>query len=139
MNCRTCLKESVGYREKRLSDVMKDMVEAHLATCQACSASYRLETIIDTVIAHEKEMPSNPFLSTRIMGRIETLENNVPVEDSIMKRVFRPAIILSSLAAAIFFGVLIGNISFLPGEPLPLEMSLINDTEIEWVNFLSND
>jgi len=53
----------------------------------------------------------------------------------------RSAIIATSLAAAIFFGVIMGNI-YKPSssaKAIPVELALINDATIESVDVLSNE
>jgi len=89
----------------------------------------------------EREMKSNPFLVTRIMAGIEEMEQNresyqrIPGYQSILK----PALISFSIAAAIFIGVLVGNI-YLPTQSinrLPVEMTYMNDAALESVDLFS--
>ena len=139
MNCRSCLNKSDAYRSKRLSDEALAQVETHLETCKECKESFRLDAVVDIVIDHEKEMLPNPFLTTRIMSKIETIDGLFAEKSWLFNHILRPAIILSSLAAAIFLGILLGNIYPVNREPLPLEISLIDDLIIESVDFLSID
>lgn len=89
----------------------------------------------------EKELKSNPFLVTRIMSGIEELEQNhesyqrIPAYQHILK----PALLSISIAAAIFIGVLVGNI-YLPKQSinkLPVEMTYMNDAALESVDLFS--
>jgi hypothetical protein len=96
--------------------------------------------IADRMMDEEKSMQSNPFLVTRIMSAIEELEQNregfslTPV----FQKVLKPFLISASLAAAIFAGVVFGNLS-LPTttNDLPVEMSYMNDAALESVDLFS--
>ena len=141
MNCQLCQKESDAYRDGNLSADMRAQVEAHLGECEKCAESYKLLTLAYRVIKEERELLSNPFLSTRIMTRIENIETSGYKTVSTYNRILRPVIIATSLAAAIFFGVIMGNI-YKPSsndEAIPVELALINDATIESVDVLSNE
>jgi len=139
MNCQSCQKESEAYRGNILSADKRTQVEAHLESCKDCASNYSLGAIIDTVINREKATISNPFLSTRVMAVLETEDKSSTVKKSIFNMVLRPAIITISMAAAIFSGVLLGNVYQVNTKPLPFEISLIDDITIESVDFLSLD
>jgi anti-sigma factor RsiW len=141
MNCQLCQKFSDAYYKGNLPDDTKTQVEDHLATCNECAESYKILALADRVINEEKELLSNPFLITRIMERIENIETPLIKTIPVYKRIIRPVIITASLAAAIFMGIMIGNI-YKPGSNLqviPLELALIDDASIESVNILSNE
>jgi hypothetical protein len=118
---------------------MRTKVEAHLGECCKCAESYKLQTLAYRVINEEKELISNPFLLTRIMAQIENIETPGYETVPTYNRILRPAIIAISLAAAIFFGIIMGNIykSAVRGEAIPVELALINDATIEAVDILS--
>jgi predicted anti-sigma-YlaC factor YlaD len=140
MNCQLCQKELDAYLERRLSDDMKTQVEAHLKQCAECAESYRIEMLTDSVINQEKVICPDNYLTSRIMARIETTEETGYRPGSPFVRILKPALIMTSMAAAIFVGVLIGNI-YKPsvGElSRPLELALIDDVSIESVDILSN-
>jgi len=139
MNCQLCQNLSDAYRGGKLPGDMKTQVKDHLATCKECVESYKIQALADRVINQEKESLSNPFLITRIMAVIENPEIPVYKTIPIYKRVLGPAIITASLVAAIFLGVMMGNI-YKPAftlRKIPLELSLIDDTTIESVSFFS--
>lgn len=140
MNCELCRKELEAYLGNKLSPGMRIQVEAHLETCNDCREILMAQIIADKVIGNEKELVSDPFLSTRIMTGISKLET--PAEAfSPMIRVLRPVLLTASLAAAVFAGVIIGSI-YKPasnGAKIPVELALINDARIESVDFLSNE
>ena len=141
MNCQLCQKELDAYREARLPNDTRTQVEIHLGVCKKCADSYKLQTLAERVIKQEKELLPNPFLKTRIMAQIENLESipNRAIPTYIL--VLRPAIIATSLAAAIFFGVMMGIIYKPAGrvKAIPLELALIDDATIESVDILSNE
>lgn len=66
----------------------------------------KTEDVIDKVIEKEKQVESNPFLSTRIMSKIAT--ENAPSN----KRVyfFRLLVVAASIALVMRMGVSIGKI-----------------------------
>jgi len=141
MNCQLCQKESDAYREGRLPADTRTQVETHLRVCKKCAESYKLQTLAERVINKEKELLPNPFLQTRIMARIENLETPLNRIIPAYMSALRSAIIATSLAAAIFFGVIMGNI-YKPSssaKTIPVELSLINDATIESVDILSNE
>jgi anti-sigma factor RsiW len=141
MNCQLCQKESDKYREGKLSDDLRIQVEAHLQQCTECAESYRIQSIADSVINMEKSISPAINLTARIMDRIENLEVAGNKISKPFIRVLQPALIITSMAAAIFIGVLIGNIYKPSGTVIsrPVELSLIDDATIESVDILSNE
>jgi len=141
MNCQLCQKESDAYREGKLPPDTRTQVEAHLKVCEKCAESYRLQTLAERVINHEKEILSNPFLSTRIMTGIENIETPGYKTIPAFRRILKPALVSVSLAAAILYGVMVGNIyqSVQSKNSIPVELALIDDATIESVNILSNE
>lgn len=141
MNCQLCQKELDAYREGRLPTDTLAQVEIHLEVCKKCAEIYNLQTLAERIINKEKELLPNPFLQTRIMAQIENLETSHYRAIPTYIRVLRQAIIATSLAAAIFSGVMMGSI-YKPagnGKATPVELALINDATIESVDFLSNE
>lgn len=120
---------------------MKIQVEAHLQLCRDCKEFYNLQTIAEEVINLEKAISPDPFLTARIMDRLGLAEDDGLVVISPFMRVFKPALIVATMAAAIFTGVLIGNINQSSAGVLsrPVELSLMDDVAIESVNVLSNE
>jgi predicted anti-sigma-YlaC factor YlaD len=140
MNCQLCQKELNAYRDGKLSDDMRTQVEAHLKLCAECAESYGIESLADTIINQEKVISPDNYLSAKIMARIENAEETDYRTISPLTRILRPVLIMSSLAAAIFIGVIIGNI-YRPTDrnmSRPVELALIDDAAIESVDVLSN-
>jgi predicted anti-sigma-YlaC factor YlaD len=141
MNCQSCQKESDKYREGKLSDDLRIQVESHLKLCSDCAESFRIQAMADNIINNERAIEPENDLTARIMERIERLEvNDYKITNSFM-RVLQPALIITSIAATIFIGVLIGNIYKPAGTVIsrPVELSLIDDATIESIDILSNE
>jgi predicted anti-sigma-YlaC factor YlaD len=141
MNCQSCHKEFDAYREGKLSDDMRVKVEEHLLSCAECKELYALQLLVEKVVSIEKALAPEPYLLTRIMAQIENREEGVSKIMSPFKRVLRPVLIMTAMAAAIFAGVLVGNI-YKPSNKvisMPVELALMDDVAIESVNILSNE
>ena len=141
MNCQLCQKELEAYREGILPSDMKTQVESHLETCEKCKQIYSLQILADKVIITEKELDPDPFLVTRVMAQIENLEEQEYESGIMLTRILRPVMVTILLAGAVFFGILLGNLSRPAGsrEKIPVELALINDSALESVIILSNE
>ena len=141
MNCQLCQKKLDAYRDGKLPRDMMIQVESHLKECRTCAEIIKQLILADRVIDKEKELSSDPFLATRVMACIDTLENSGYKPSSLFIRTLKPVLITASMAAAIFMGIMIGNISdsVVPGDTLPVELALIDDATIESVSILSNE
>ena len=141
MNCQLCQKNLEAYQEGRLPSDMMTQVESHLETCDSCKRIYNIQLLANRVMNSEKGTVVNPFLATRVMTGIETLENAGYEKESFNVRILRPALITISLAAAVFFGIVLGNLSRPAGNlnQIPVELALINDASLESVNILLNE
>jgi anti-sigma factor RsiW len=141
MNCTLCKQELDAYREGRLPEGIRTQVEAHLKSCEECSAFYSIDAIANMVINEEKQVLSNPFLSTRVMAGIDNLEKKgVPERIPLYRRVLKPALLTLSIAAAVLIGIFAGNV-YKPSTTLrvPVELSYINDAKLESVDLWSNN
>ena len=141
MNCQLCQKEMDAYRDGKLSGDMKTLVDSHLEECETCSGIYRLQVLADKVINQEKELQSDPFLATRVMARIDNLEGSGYKPAIVFTRVLKPLLVTVSMAATIFLGIMLGNLSsrVADREKIPVEFALIDDASIESVNILLNE
>lgn len=139
MNCQLCQENLDAYREGRLPAGMMTQVESHLKTCDSCKKLSEIQILANRVISVEKETDVDPFLVTRVLANIERLDaagfGNAPLGAGIL----RPALITLSLAAAVLFGIMLGNLSRPAGNAgkIPLELALINDASLESVDILS--
>lgn len=141
MNCQLCQKESDAYYLGNLPDDLKIQIEAHLLSCEECTEIYNLMLLAEKFIEQEKGTDPDPLLSSRIMSRIENPEKTTQKFVSPFTRVLRPVFIITTMAAAIFAGVLIGNIYKPTYRVLsrPVEFALIDDVAIEAIDILSNE
>ena len=142
MNCQLCQNEIDAYSEGTLPEGIRVQVEIHLGGCNECSESYRLISLAEHVMYEEKGIQSNPFLSTRIMAGIEELKQKRSYQRiPVYQKVLRSALISVSIAAAIFIGVIGGNIykPIHPVNKLPIEMAYMNDAALESVELFSNE
>ena len=142
MNCQLCQKEFVACHEGRLSDGIRIQVETHLRECQDCADQYHMMILAEKVMDEEKNLQSNPYLLTRIMAGIEELEQNngriEPITGYL--RVLRPVLFTISVAAALFLGVILGDL-YLQSQPasqLPVELTYMDDAALESVDLFSN-
>lgn len=141
MSCQLCQKELDAYREGLLPEGIRGQVENHLGDCIECAESFRLISLSDQVMEEEKRLLPNPFLVTRIMAGIEEREQIHERNQRIpaYQKVLKPVLVSVSIAAAIFIGVMVGNI-YLPTQPtnhLPVEMTYMNDAALESVDLFS--
>lgn len=141
MNCQLCQKELDAWRDGKLPGDMKIQVESHLKECETCSGIYQMQLLADKVIDREKELQADPFRVTRIMAGIENLKGSGYEPANTFIKVLRPVLVTASMAAAIFFGIMLGNLSKPVTDSLtiPVELALIDDASIESVNILLNE
>jgi len=130
-----------AYREGKLPRDIMTQVESHLETCKTCSEIYRLQVLADKVIDQERKLQSDPFLTNRIMAGIDDPAGSGSQSETVLIRILKPALMTVSMAAAIFFGILLGNLSqpVTDRVKLPVELALIDDAAIETVNILLNE
>jgi len=143
MNCKLCQKELDAYHEGKLAEGIRVQVDAHLESCKRCAESYQMLFLADKIMNEEKSFLSNPFLSTRVMAGIGALEQKQEgyLRIPVYQKMIKPALIGISIAAAIFIGVVTGNI-YKPthsANEVPVEMAYINDAALESVNMFSNE
>lgn len=138
MNCELCHKEFDGWREDRLTPAVRDQVESHLIECSECNGYYRTQILTDWVIADEKKLEVNPYLSARVMA---VIGNSQAERKLFFPPILKPVLITVSMAAAVFLGVMMGSIPQrnLNGNKLPLELSMIDDAGLESIEILLND
>jgi predicted anti-sigma-YlaC factor YlaD len=139
MNCQVCQEELDAYLGGRLPGDMKTQVEEHLKHCTDCAESYYMQLLVQKTINQEKLISPDLYLTTRIMTQIENPEVTGYKTITPFSRLLRPALIITSMAAAIFLGVIIGNI-YKPSArvlPRPVELALIDDVAIEAVDILT--
>lgn len=139
MNCQSCQNNSDAYREGKLPSDLRIQVEKHLQHCEECAENFRLESVAFNLINLEKDLNPGNYLTDKVMARIENLEVTGSQTTSPLIRILKPALLTASMAAAIFAGVLIGNIYKPSVSSLsrPVELALMDDVSIESVYNLS--
>lgn len=138
MNCELCHKEFDAWHKDRLTPERRDQVDSHIKTCSECNEYYRVQILTDRVIAVEKELPVNPYLSARVMAEIENRQAKVKVY---FPGILRPVLMTVSMAAAVFLGVMMGSLPQrnLNGNELPVELALMDDAGLESIEILLNE
>jgi predicted anti-sigma-YlaC factor YlaD len=142
MNCNLCKQELEAYHDGRLPEGIRAQVKSHLENCRECAAIYQMEIVANKVIVDEKQVQSNPFLSTRVMAEIEALElqsansKKIPV----YRLALKPVLITISIAAALLIGIMAGNI-YQPSQQqqIPVELTYMDDAALESVNLVANN
>ncbi|HEX2922295.1 MAG TPA: zf-HC2 domain-containing protein [Bacteroidales bacterium] len=137
MNCSHCRNIIDDYLEDRLTERERSSFQEHINSCNECSELLKIQELSDRAINAEKNITPGFFLTDRIMSKIESIEDQ---KEPAIIRILKPALLTVSVAAAIFAGVIIGKI---PGSPsgykVPVELTLINDNEIEFLDVLTID
>jgi len=141
MNCQLCQENLDAYLEGILPSDMKTQLESHLKECETCNQMYRIQVLADRVVGYEKELEPDPFLITRVMAKIENREISGYRSGDIFTRILRPVLMTLSLAAAVFLGIMIGNLSLPYNNTriIPAELAMIDDASLESVDNLSNE
>ncbi len=108
MDCQHTQELLFAYHENGVSAGQRAEITAHLATCQSCRMLSQQISLLGQHIADAREQNPGPFVSTRIMQR---LENEFFGTDRSMvagwQTWLRPVAITLALAA----GITIGNIT----------------------------
>lgn len=141
MNCQLCQKEFDAYRQGKLPHDMMTKVESHLKTCKICAGVYRQQILAERIIKGEKELQPDPFLTTRVMAQIDKLDDEQYKSAPSFIKVLKPVLLSTSMAAAVAFGILIGNLPYSGSEreKIPVELTLIDDAAIESVDVFANE
>ena len=143
MNCNTCKENLEAYLNGRLpEDMMRDMKD-HMVQCADCKDSYATLLLSEAVIREERLLEPNPFLSTRVMAKIQAMEEAAGRAEkaTVFSRIWQPVFVTLTVALAIFIGVMAGNVyrhaQF--SDQLPEELVYLNDAAMESVSVLMNE
>ncbi len=102
------------------------------------SRDRRIDNFIEQNVAYERSIEPDPFLSTRLIGRMESVARTMPVTTAVIPVwVFKPVIITSFLLVAAGTGILLGwardpareNLYSAPVEALRNELFISDFTE----------
>lgn len=105
MNCKDIENRIIFYVENRLTDVESKSIEQHISECTSCKMKYDIIKAAYNTIEDEKNIQVNPFISTRILQKIE--ESKRP--KVFVKKVLQPAIIGLTMIMGIWFGNIIAD------------------------------
>lgn len=135
MDCVDCREKIDDYSEGKLANGEKLSFEAHLQICPDCLELVRIQEMADRIIAGEKNITPDFYLPGRIMQKIGNLEHET---SPLIIRILRPALATIAVAAAIMAGVFIGDFSSgRQDRGTPIELTLMNDAEMEMINVLT--
>lgn len=139
MDCRKCKREIDSFQDGKLPSALRTQIINHLEECKSCAVEYRVQDLIDKVIGREKDIIPDPYLATRISAHIQGLNEHEKSPGFFVRRILKPALVTISMAAAIFIGIILGNLSG-PAEStmvIPEEFALINDASLENIDLFS--
>ncbi len=92
--------------------------------------------IVSGVVRHERETGSSPFLTERIMNKIESI--NSPVLLSSLQKVLQLTAVAASFLLMVFLGVNLGNLIKEPRNERS-EIMVFNDAHLERLDILLKD
>ena len=123
MNCKEVHTNLIFYLEQTLHPDKMHEIEEHLAQCPACQAELDFLASTLAIIDQEKSPQVNPFLATRIIGRIE--DNHLPFSLPRWKRVVQPLVFTMLFVVAMWFGINLGA-SFLVEEEVVMLSDMVD-------------
>lgn len=141
MNCQQCKREIDSFQDGKLPLGLRTQILNHLEECKSCAGVYRVQELIDYVIDREKDIMPDPFLATRISVHIQSLNEQEKTPDFFIRRILKPVLVTLSMAAAIFAGIMLGNLSQSTESAgsIPAEFALINDARMENMDLFLNE
>ncbi|MBN2482099.1 MAG: zf-HC2 domain-containing protein [Bacteroidales bacterium] len=143
MNCKTCKENLDAYLNGSLPEDMIQVMKAHLNGCADCRTYYSTFLLAEKVMHEERQLEPNPFLATRVMAKIEALEEvpAVAQKGNVFSRVWQPFLVTVSVTAAIFIGVMAGSL-YNTGQAygqIPEELVYLDDAAMESLPVLMNE
>lgn len=107
MTCKEFRNNLEDHRLGRLPDPMKEAVETHVLGCKSCKAYVKAMESLDVFIAGARNATPDPFVSTRILQRLETeyLRQASPKKTA-WPLLLKPVAITLALAAGMLIGTL---------------------------------
>lgn len=110
MKCKTIHRNLIFFLEGNLPEKEKKQIEAHISSCENCSAF--AEDLKKTlgIIEKEKTTETNPFFYTRLKARLESQAEplKVPFWKPVLIKVVQPVFFSILLIAGIYTGFKIG-------------------------------
>jgi hypothetical protein len=133
MNCRDFQDNLFAYGEGKLAQDIRETMTGHAEQCESCSRLLAGYKAMEYAIEKEKALETDPFVTTRIVQR---LENNAAKGVLSANPVLRPALITLLLLAALMTGYLVGNQGTATGTQISAESNTI---EVLKTDFYVND
>lgn len=105
MDCKQIEKLAWDYFEENLPPHEHEFIESHLAECASCINVFQQTELVIHLIEQQKSLESSPFISTRILNRLEGRNRPTWKPSSILKPAWQVAVV----CIVIVTGVLTGN------------------------------
>lgn len=100
----------MAWLENRLSRGDAGVLQQHLEHCADCRRLAGEFRETESLIAHDRGLQPNPFVSTRIMQHLDAhlhTKKSRPLE--LLVRLVQPAILSAALAIAVLAGIYLGR------------------------------
>lgn len=132
ISCQEVQPHLFEFSEGMLPEHVRQSILTHLSTCPTCAATHQRLININKTIEREKAIEPDPFLSTRLMQRLEAgLERQQHGLYFRIKPILQPALITLGLLVAIFSGLLIGQRESKADQPIVTENSRVEELRTE--------
>jgi len=142
MNCQLCKNHLDAYIGGRLPEDVQSALRTHLEGCEECNSYYISMIVTGKMVEKELTAEPNPFLATRIMAKVESLQEAASaVRPSFARRVLQPALVTLMLAAAVFAGITAGKAFYSSVQPggVPEELVYLNDASLESLTLFTTE
>ncbi len=142
MNCQLCKKHLDAHIGGRLPEDVQSALRTHLGGCEECNSYYISMLVTGKMVEKELTAEPNPFLVTRIMAKVESLQEAASeVRPSFTRRVLQPALVILMLAAAVFAGITAGKAFYSSVQPVgvPEELVYLNDASLESLTLFTTE
>lgn len=143
MNCKHCQENAKNHQQQLISVDVKNQIKAHLDKCEACQKFYAAFNLTESFVAKENQLRVNPFMATRVMAKIEQLQQATKEQGFGTARVskLQPFLVAVSIVFAVFLGVSAGSFYKIekPANKLPVELSYLDDAAMESLSIFIND
>lgn len=105
-DCKQTKKMAWEYLEGRFNQDKGELIEEHLKECPGCQMVYnKIQLMMDTV-QEQKNLKSSPFLTTRILNRLDEGEITAGKSYFLLKHIWRSV----AVAIVILTGIITGRL-----------------------------
>jgi hypothetical protein len=142
MNCKDVENRMTDYLERNLPEDQLKNMESHILQCSSCSLLMNKLQDAYSIIENEKKIEANPFIYTRVMAKLESIEKAHLYEyKPVFQRILKPAIVVALIVIGLFIGAFIGNLyqRSEKNNDFPVEVSYISDMSMESVGSLASE